>query len=52
MILKHINQTVCAGAFVLLGAVSVTSCTDKNDWGVDASHDRCLLYTSDAADEL
>ena len=46
MILKHINQTVCAGAIVLLGAVSVASCTDKNDWGVDASHDRLFHPTT------
>lgn len=43
MKLKHI---VGSGAFVLLASFIGTACTDGNDWGVDASHDRLFSVTS------
>ena len=40
MNLSKINKSAISGAFMLLGFASLTSCTDDNDWSVDASYDR------------
>ena len=40
MNLSKINKSAISGALMLLGFASLTSCTDDNDWSVDASYDR------------
>lgn len=49
MKLKSINISAL-GAFLLLSAVSFTSCCDDNDWDVDSSHDRMFHTTSLSVD--
>ena len=39
MKINNITKKVCLGATALLAAISFNSCTDKNDWDVDASYD-------------
>ncbi len=46
MKLNNITKMVCSGALMLLGAISINSCTDKNDWDVDSSYDRLFHTTS------
>lgn len=43
---NNITKKVCLGAAALLTAISFNSCTDKNDWDVDASYDRLFHTTS------
>ena len=46
MKINNITKKVCLGATTLLAAISFNSCTDKNDWDVDASYDRLFHTTS------
>lgn len=46
MKINNITKKVCLGATALLAAISFNSCTDKNDWDVDASYDRLFHTTS------
>lgn len=46
MKINNIAKKACLGATVLLAAISFNSCTDKNDWDVDASYDRIFHTTS------
>ena len=46
MKLNNITKKVCLGATALLATISFNSCTDKNDWDVDASYDRIFHTTS------
>lgn len=46
MNLSKIYKSAISGAFMLLGFTSLTSCTDDNDWNVDASYDR-LFHSID-----
>ncbi len=43
---NNITKKACLGATALLTAISFNSCTDKNDWDVDASYDRIFHTTS------
>lgn len=46
MKLNKITNIALSGAFLLLGAVSFSSCADQNDWDVDSSYDRLFHTTS------
>lgn len=46
MKLNKITNIALSGALMLLGAFSLSSCSDKNDWDVDGSFDRLFHTTS------
>ena len=46
MKLKNISNIALSGALLLLGAVSISSCADQNDWDVDPAYDRLFHATN------
>lgn len=44
--MKKITNILKAGAFVLLASLTMSSCTDGNDWGIDSMFDRLFGTTS------
>lgn len=47
MKLKNISNIALSGAFLLLGAASLSSCADQNDWGVDDAFARLFGVNGD-----
>ena len=46
MKLKNISNIALSGALMLLGAASISSCADQNDWEVDPAYDRLFHATN------
>ncbi len=47
MKLKNISNIALSGAFLFLGAASLSSCADQNDWGVDDAFARLFGVNGD-----